>query len=146
MSLQRVLLIGCWPLLGSLGTALAGPPGPAPADIATAHFVGDWALSLAATPGQKPERGLLSLQPHPIYSDSLKGALQRGAQGWQVVADWEDDTLTLEESVDGEHISATWQARPVAGQCARVFEGVRFTGSEPDASAQRFRMSAVGAR
>lgn len=145
MSFRRFLLIGCWPLLAAQAVP-AAPHCPGAADIATAHFVGDWAISLAATPGQKPERGLLHLQPHPLYSDSLKGALQRGTLSLQVVADWEDDTLTLEESVDGEHIGATWQARPVAGQCARVFEGVRFTGSEPDASSQRFRMSAVGAR
>lgn len=111
-------------------------------DIAPAHFVGTWAVTLAATPGQRPERGLLQLQPHPLYADSLKGALQRGARSVQVVADWEDETLTFEESEDGERISATWQARAVAGQCARVFEGMRFTGDAPDASAQRFRLRA----
>ncbi len=132
--------------------ALAGPAAkaatdcPTAADIDSAHFVGEWAITLAATPGQRPERGLLQLQSHPVYSDSLKGALQRGAQRLQIVADWEDGQLTFEESADGERISATWQARLVAGQCGRVFEGVRFTGDAPDAWAQRFRMRAERAR
>ena len=129
-----------------MGSAQADSACPSGQDITTAHFVGPWSITLAATPGQKSEHALLNLQPHPVYSDSLKGELQRSAQTLQVVADWEDDTLTFEESADGERISATWQARLVQGQCGRVFEGVRFTGSEPSGSAQRFRMSAVGAR
>ena len=130
-------------LLSLSGLGQAGTDCPSLQDIDTAHFVGQWSLTLAAKPGQGPERALLSLQPHPIYSDSLKGGLQRSAQTLQVVADWDDDTLTIEESADGERISATWQARLVQGQCGAVFEGVRFTGSEPDASAQRFRMRRV---
>ena len=140
MKTRHLLLITCWPLITGLATARAGQDCPSTADLNTAHFVGDWTISLAAAPGQKPERGLLQLQPHPIYSDSLKGSMARGAQQWQVVADWEDDTLTLEESLNGEQISATWQARAVMGQCGLVLEGIRFTGSEPDTSAQRFRM------
>lgn len=116
------------------------------ADIETSHFVGTWSISLAATPGQKPERGVLSLQTHPVYGDSLKGEMPRGAQTLHMVGDWEDDTLTLEESADGQRISATWQARPVPGQCGQVLEGLRFTGSEPDTSAQRFRMRSQRAR
>jgi hypothetical protein len=146
MKLGRHLLIGWLTVLGGLVGAHADTRCPDTADITSTHFVGDWAITLAATPGQKPERGVLKLQAHPIYSDSLKGSLLRGTVQWQIVADWEDDTLTLEESLDGEHISATWQARPVAGQCARVLEGIRFTGSEPDAAAQRFRMRSDSAR
>lgn len=115
-------------------------------NIGTAHFIGQWSLTLTGQSGQKPERALLILHPHPSYSDSLKGKLERGAQTLQVVGDWEDDTLTFEESADGVHISGTWQARMVQGQCGAVFEGLRFTGSEPDNSAQRFRMRKVQTR
>lgn len=132
--------------LSGMGAAQANGSCPSVQDITSAHFVGPWAITLAATPGQKPERSLLTLQPHPVYSDSLKGELQRGALALQVVADWEDEMLTFEESADGERISATWQARLVQGQCGTVFEGLRFTGDEPDGSAQRFRMRSARAR
>ena len=140
----------CRPLIAALALAGLGAQAatdcPTAADIDSAHFVGAWAITLAATPGQRPERVLLELRPHPLYTDSLKGELQRGAQRLQVVADWEDETLPFEESADGERISATWQARLVPGQCGQVFEGVRFVGDAPDASAQRFRMRAAPAR
>lgn len=140
MSFKHLLLRCSLPVLMGMGAAHAQNPCPTAAEIATADFVGRWSITLAATAGQKPERALLHLRPHPVYSDSLKGEMQRGAHTLQVVADWEDETLTFEESADGERISATWQARLVQGQCAQVWEGLRFEGSEPDASAQRFRM------
>lgn len=146
MTLRHFVLRCGLLVLTGVGAAQADDGCLSAPDITTAHFPGPWSVTLAATPGQKPERSLLQLQPHPVYSDSLKGELQRGTQTLQVVADWEDDTLTFEESADGERISATWQARLVQGQCGRVFEGVRFVGDEPDASAQRFRMRSARAR
>lgn len=146
MTLHRFVLMGSLLALAGVGAAQTDERCPTAPDITTAHFLGPWSVTIAAMPGQKSERGLLQLRPHPVYSDSLKGELQRGAQTLQVVADWEDDTLTFEESQDGERISATWQARLVQGQCGRVFEGVRFVGDEPDASAQRFRMRSERAR
>lgn len=82
----------------------------------------------------------LALAPHPEYAGSLKGSLSRGAERHLVVADWDDDTLTMEESTDGQRIDATWQATTSAGQCGREFRGQRFTGAEAGADARRFRM------
>ncbi|MBM3386167.1 MAG: hypothetical protein FJY36_00655 [Betaproteobacteria bacterium] len=143
MTFRRFFLSCGLLVLAGMGSVQAGSDCPAAQALTSAHFLGPWSISLAATPGQKPERSLLTLQPHPLYSDSLKGELQRGAQTLQVVADWEDEMLTFEESEDGERISATWQARLIQGQCAAALEGLRFTGSEPDASAQRFRMRSM---
>ncbi len=117
---------------------------PLPADIEPQMLVGTWQIEWTDGARQRGEAPwTLVLGPHPQYPDSLKGSLSRGQAQHPVVADWDDEALTMEESEDGERIAATWQAVATPGQCGRAFQGLRFTGSEPDASARRFRMRAV---
>jgi len=142
---------GPWPRFALLAALLVSPLGhaacPTAADIAPDMLIGTWRVEW--TDGGR-ERGetpwTLQLGPHPDYAGSLKGSLSRGHERHLVVADWDDETLTMEESVDGQHIAATWQAQATEGQCGRELKGVRFTGHEPDASARRFRMRAAAAR
>jgi hypothetical protein len=104
-------------------------------------LAGQWRLEWTDGARQRGEAPwVLVLGPHPEYAGSLKGTLRRDEQRHLVVADWDDEALTMEESEDGERIAATWQATATEGQCGREFRGMRFTGSEPDASARRFRM------
>lgn len=138
---QRTRLIA-WLGLG-LHAAVWGatPACPQPTDIEPSMLLGPWQIEWRDTsPEYGPNPSLLELSPHPDYSGSLRGRLTRGAQQLLVAADWDDDTLTMEESADGQRIDATWQATAADGQCARVLEGLRYTGSAPDASARRFRM------
>lgn len=124
-----------------LWTSLSAAACPAAADIEPAMLVGTWRIDWTdggRQRGEVPWR--LELAPHPDYTGSLKGQLSRGEQRHMVVADWDDEALTMEESEDGQRIAATWQATTTAGQCGRELQGLRFTGSEPDASARRFRM------
>ncbi len=117
---------------------------PAAADIEPKMLVGTWHIEWTDGGRQRGEAPWsLVLAPHPEYEGSLKGHLSRGSERHLVVADWDDEALTMEESVDGQRIDATWQATAAEGQCAREFRGIRFTGSEPDASARRFRMRAA---
>jgi hypothetical protein len=125
-------------LLSALSQAAACPDA---ADIEPNMLVGRWRIEWTDGERQRGEESwTLVLGPHPEYEGSLKGHLSRGHERHWVVADWDDQALTLEESVDGRRIAATWQATASKGQCARVFQGLRFTGSEADASARRFRM------
>ncbi len=120
---------------------------PAAADIEPKMLVGTWHIEWTDGGRQRGEEPwTLVLAPHPEYEGSLKGHLSRGSARHLVVADWDDETLTMEESVDGQRIDATWQASATEGQCGREFRGIRFTGSEPDASARRFRMRAAPPR
>ena len=120
---------------------------PAAADIEPKMLVGTWHIEWTDGGRQRGEEPwTLVLAPHPEYEGSLKGHLSRGSARHLVVADWDDETLTMEESVDGQRIDATWQASATEGQCGREFRGIRFTGSEPDASARRFRMRSERAR
>lgn len=120
---------------------------PTAAEIETPMLVGTWRVDWtdgARQRGQAP--WTLVLAPHPEYEGSLKGHIDQGQQQHAVVADWDDQTLTMEESEDGQRISATWQATATEGLCGRELQGLRFTGSEPGADARRFRMRSIGAR
>ena len=122
----------------------AAPACPTAAEIEPAMLVGTWQVEWTDGARQRGEAPwTLVLGPHPQYAGSLKGTLSQGSTQHLVVADWDDEMLTMEESVDGQRIDATWQATATEGQCAREFRGIRFTGSEPDASARRFRMRAA---
>ena len=114
---------------------------PAAADIEPQMFVGTWRIDWTDGARQRGEEPwTLVLGPHPEYAGSLKGHLSRGSERHLVVADWDDEVLTMEESADGERIAATWQATATPGQCGRELRGRRFKGNEPDASDRRFRM------
>jgi hypothetical protein len=129
-------------LAGGLSAALSAAAAcPAAAEIEPQMFVGTWRIDWTDGARQRGEEPwTLVLAPHPEYTGSLKGHLSRGSERQLVVADWDDETLTMEESHDGERIAATWQATATPGQCGRELRGRRFTGSSPDASDRRFRM------
>jgi len=125
-------------LVATLGAATACPTA---ADIAPGMLVGQWRIEWADTGRPRSEAPwVLVLAPHPEYSGSLKGTLSRGQERRLVVADWDDEVFTMEESQDGRRIAATWQATASQGRCGQELQGLRFTGSAPDASAQHFVM------
>ena len=122
----------------------AEPACPTAADITPQMLVGTWRIDWTDGARQRGEAPwMLTLAPHPEYAGSLKGSLSRDSEHHPVVADWDDEALTMEESVDGQHIAATWQASAVPGQCGREFRGQRLTDSAPETSARRFRMRAA---
>lgn len=129
-----------WTLLPLLAQGTT-PACPTASDIEPALLIGTWQVEWTDGARQRGETPwALVLAPHPEYTGSLKGSLSRGAERHFVVADWDDETLTMEESADGQRIDATWQATASAGQCGREFRGQRFTGAEAGADVRRFRM------
>ena len=54
---------------------------------------------------------------------SVRGTLERAGQTAQVVGDVHQGELTLEESLDGKRISATWLGDVVEGQCGKEIRG-----------------------
>ena len=129
-----------WIGLGAAAHA-AATACPSAAEIEPDMLVGRWQLEWTDGARQRGEAPwLLELGPHPEYAGSLKGSLNRGEEHRLVVADWDDEALTMEESVDGQRIAATWQATATPGQCGRELRGLRLPDSAPDASARRFRM------
>lgn len=142
MTLRQLCTVWCCCMgLGAWATESACPTA---ADITPAKLVGTWRIDWSDGARQRGEAPwTLTLAPHPEYEGSLKGQLVRGEARHAVVADWDEANLTMEESEDGQRISATWQASATEGQCGRELRGLRFTGNEPGADARRFRMRAL---
>ena len=55
--------------------------------------------------------------------EKFRGTLERAGQTAQVVGDVHQGELTLEESLDGKRISATWLGDVVEGQCGKEIRG-----------------------
>lgn len=66
---------------------------------------------------------VLRLGQHPELAGSVRGTLERAGQTAQVVGDVHAGELTLEESMDGKRISATWLGDVVEGQCGKEIRG-----------------------
>lgn len=63
------------------------------------------------------------LQPHPDYA-GVRGQVLRGGTASQVAGDVSDQgQLLLDESEDGQRISAVWEGEVLARSCGRVFRG-----------------------
>lgn len=117
---------------------------PSAAEIEPAMLHGHWQIEWTdgeRQRGQAPWR--LTLGPHPEYTGSLKGTLEQGGRTHLVVADWDDETLTMEESEDGVRIAATWQASASPGRCGRELRGQRWRDGAPEEGVRRFRMRAL---
>lgn len=84
------------------------------------HLLGVWHADL---PGQGGAT-VLRLGPHPELSASVRGTLERAGRTAQVSGDVHEGVLTLEESQDGQRISATWLGDVVPGRCGRDIRGV----------------------
>ena len=101
---------------------------PAAADMDHQHLQGRWLAELRA-PAAKgatpppPTTAVLQLGPHPELAQSVRGTTQRGSTTAQVSGDVDDGDLTLEESINGTNISATWTGRVVDGSCGKEIRG-----------------------
>src|SRR5688572_22051117 len=103
------LALSAWPL-----TAVAQAPAcPKAAEVSQQHLLGLWraefdGLSQGAT---------LLLEKHPELAESVRGAINRNGEKAQLAGDVDDGEFTLEESVNGVNISATWLGDVVEGSC-----------------------------
>jgi hypothetical protein len=102
-------------------SAAAKPSASCPHADAMDHrqLQGTW---LAQIQGRTPDT-VLRLGPHPEFSESVRGTLQRGKTSAQVAGDVDAGTFTLEESDDGTRISASWTGQVVAGSCGKEIQG-----------------------
>lgn len=92
---------------------------PTVADMSHQHLQGRWRAEL---PGG--ETALLQLGAHPELGESVRGTVQRGSTTAQVSGDVDGGDLTLEESLNGKNISATWTGRVVDASCGKEIRGI----------------------
>jgi len=101
--------------------ALAQAPADCPSanEVDQRHLIGTWSAEVEG------ERGLLTLVliKHPELAETVRGTLTRDGQVVQLAGDVDDGELTLEESVNGVNISATWLGEVVDGSCGREVRG-----------------------
>lgn len=124
-------------------SAAPQPACPAPLDVSTLHLYGLWQVSFHDGPlppdGQADAarhvtaRTTILFERHPEHADSLRGAMKPLADThspapvgtvW-LSGDLEDGELILDESDNGQRISAVWVAHPAVNGCGKVFKGNR---------------------
>ena len=94
---------------------------PAAANMDHQHLQGRWLAQLeGAAPGAT---ATLQLGPHPELAQSVRGTVQRNGTTAQVSGDIDGGDLTLEESINGTNISATWTGQVVDGSCGKEIRG-----------------------
>ena len=108
---------------------------PAAANMNHQHLQGRWHATLqAAAPdaAHPPDAtALLQLGPHPELAHSVRGTVQRGGASAQLSGDVDAGELTLEESVNGTNISATWTGQVVDGSCGKEIHGTWNNATPP---------------
>ena len=93
---------------------------PSGMEMTHQHLQGVWRAQLDGT----ATGALLRLGPHPELGESVRGSVQRASTTAQVSGDVHEGELTLEESTDGQRISAVWEGEIQARSCGRVFRGL----------------------
>ena len=91
------------------------------------HLQGRWLTEwpLPGAPSAAPGlAATLQLGPHPELAHSVRGTVEREGVTAQVSGDIDDGELTLEESINGTNISATWTGQVVDGSCGKEIRGL----------------------
>ena len=119
MKTASFLVLACVALLQAPAVLAQSRKCPAADQIAQRHLIGAWRADIEGIAA-----GLrVVLKPHPQFAQTLRGTLQRYAQRVELAGDVVDGELTLEESINGTNITATWLGEVVPGSCGREIRG-----------------------
>jgi len=121
LALLATCLMACQARAESPGASAQPSTCPAAGEIRQHHLLGLWRASFEG-PGSG---ATLLLEQHPELADSVRGAINRDGERALVAGDVDDGEFTLEESVDGVRISATWSGTVIDGSCGREIRGDR---------------------
>ncbi len=101
-------------------TATAQAPAcPKAAEVSQQHLLGLWRAEFESL----AQGATLLLEKHPELAESVRGAINRNGEKAQLAGDVDDGEFTLEESVNGVNISATWLGDVVEGSCGMEIKG-----------------------
>jgi hypothetical protein len=96
-------------------------------------LLGLWEAQLSA-PGEQPSSAgtvRLELTPHPELAASVRGRLQRAGAEALLAGDVDQGDFTLEESINGKNISATWIGQVVPDSCGKEIRGTWTQATPP---------------
>lgn len=111
-------------LLAALAAAGAQAQGtradcPKAAEVAQRHLLGLWRAEFEGL----AQGATLLLERHPELAESVRGAINRNGDRAQVAGDVDEGEFTLEESINGVNISATWTGGVEDGSCGKEVRG-----------------------
>ncbi len=92
---------------------------PQPFEITPAHLYGRWQAEFDGTSG-----AVLVFERHPEFSGGVSGTIVRHGVQAQIAGDVHEGEFTLEESNDGQRISATWLGTVVEPSCGKEIKGL----------------------
>jgi hypothetical protein len=110
-----LLMCGAVAKAGAQGT----PECPRPAEVAQRHLLGLWHAQFEGL----TQGATLLLEPHPELAESVHGAINRNGERAHVAGDVDEGEFTLEESVNGVNISATWTGTVEDKSCGTEIRG-----------------------
>lgn len=90
-----------------------------PTEIQPIHLYGLWQAEF----GNMRPRAIIRLVRHPEWTGSVRGEVDRAGAKSQVAGDVDQGELMLDESNDGQTISATWFGVVVAQSCGKEIKG-----------------------
>lgn len=102
-------------------------------EIAPLHVYGLWRAEFEGL----AQGATLLFEKHPELAGSFRGAVNRDGVKALLAGDVDQGELTLEESLDGQHISATWLGTVVENSCGKEIKGLwnNTSNQAPDGAA-----------
>ena len=116
-----LVLAAAWLAVPALAESPAAGSAPCPvaSEIAQRHLLGLWRASFDGL----AQGATLLLERHPELAESVRGAINRNGEKALVAGDVDDGEFTLEESVDGVSIAATWSGTVIDSSCGTEIRG-----------------------
>lgn len=134
MKFYFALLVAAVCIFGMTTAAAQARPDPStparcsePAEIGPLHLYGLWHAEFEGL----PQGATLLFERHPELAGSVRGGVNRSGTRTLAAGDVEQGEFTLEESPDGQHISATWLGTVVALSCGKEIKGLWNNTSSP---------------
>ena len=93
---------------------------PLAVDISPVHLYGLWRADFEGL----PQGATLQLERHAELAGSVSGSVNRDGVKALVAGDVDRGEFTLEESLDGQGIAATWLGSVVEGSCGKEVRGI----------------------
>lgn len=127
-------------LLVLAGSALAQAPACIEATEASHEtLLGHWEAQFSPVEGQPSPAGAsapalsarLELTPHPELAASVRGRLERAGSTALLAGDVDEGDFTLEESINGTNISATWIGQVASDSCGKEIRGTWTQANPP---------------
>jgi hypothetical protein len=101
---------------------------PTPEEVLPLHLYGDWTAKIDGLPGETS----VHFTPHAELSGSVSGSLERTGTQAQIAGDVDGGDFTLEESIDGQRISATWIGVVTPNSCGKEISGTWTQEKNPE--------------